>query len=736
MYYAKSNPQETLKEHTDELVNQIKYLKEISQKQVARITTLEDEEFWRLLEIACKYHDTGKIFTPFQNLILNKIGEKEISTEFNYNDIKHEQLSPALIPIDDLSLTEQEEKLLVQAIYYHHERKQINEDKILINKIIKNDLISKIESASKELEIKLNKDPNTLYLTLVGDKKRINSLHKLYIDYVLLKGFLHRLDYSASAHIQVEDTYNEKISDYIEEFFKQHHFRENELQEFAKDNQENNVVAVGSTGLGKTEAALMWAQGDKTFFTLPLRISINAIFDRIKDVINYKSVGLLHSTALDYLEEEDTEFEISNEAWEQSKNLSYRITTCTIDQIFPFVFKYKGYERIYSTLAYSKVIIDEIQAYDPEITAIILKGLQMINNIGGKFMIMTATLPRIYKDKLEEMKINFEYKEVPSKLERHKIKIEKEDILDGCEIINEKGKNKKVLIIANTVNKAIEIYKKMLKDNNENVHLLHARFIAKDRAKLEKEIKEFSDNKEKNGVWITTQLVEASLDIDFDYLYTEMSTLDSLFQRLGRCYRKRKFDMEEPNVYIFTEKNSGISGTNHKNDSVYDKKIYEISKELLENYDSKILEEKQKMKLVDELYSKEKLKNSEFLKNFEDGMKALDNIIDYDVDKEKAQQLLRKIESYTVIPKSIYDENMELFDEYKNEKDREKKRKLRREINRLTTNISSGQMWKVREYVVNSIEIEGIKVLNLKYDNKMGLLLEDDEDYDSDSRFL
>ena len=66
---------------------------------------------------------------------------------------------------------------------------------------------------------------------------------------------------------------------------------------------------------------------------------------------------------------------------------------------------------MYSTLAYSKVIIDEIQAYSPEIVAIILKGLQMINNIGGKFMVMTATLPRIYKEKLEEMGIKFEYKD-------------------------------------------------------------------------------------------------------------------------------------------------------------------------------------------------------------------------------------------------------------------------------------------------------------------------------------
>lgn len=64
------------------------------------------------------------------------------------------------------------------------------------------------------------------------------------------------------------------------------------------------------------------------------------------------------------------------------------------------------------------------------------------------------------------------------------------------------------------------------------------------------------------------------------------------------------------------------------------------------------------------------------------------------------------------------------------------KRKFKREINQLITNISSGQMWKLREYVVNSIEIEGVKVLNLKYDNNMGLLLEYDRDYDIDSRFL
>lgn len=42
------------------------------------------------------------------------------------------------------------------------------------------------------------------------------------------------------------------------------------------------------------------------------------------------------------------------------------------------------------------------------------------------------------------------------------------------------------------------------------------------------------------GIWISTSLVEASLDIDFDYLFTELQDLNSLFQRFGRCNRKGK----------------------------------------------------------------------------------------------------------------------------------------------------------------------------------------------------
>ena len=49
-----------------------------------------------------------------------------------------------------------------------------------------------------------------------------------------------------------------------------------------KENKDNNIVAVAQTGMGKTEAGLLWIGNNKGFFTLPLKVAINAIYDRIK----------------------------------------------------------------------------------------------------------------------------------------------------------------------------------------------------------------------------------------------------------------------------------------------------------------------------------------------------------------------------------------------------------------------------------------------------------------------
>lgn len=726
-YYAKSNPKETIMEHTNKLLENLKLLKNIYEKDIAKNENFDEKRFWYLLEIICKYHDIGKVYTPFQNMILDKLKQQTIPTKFS-NEIKHEQLSPMFIPVEQLELTENEKILVYQSIYYHHERKHEEFDKSYIRQIIEEDIQPKLESIKEELKIEINEELNTRYIKYI--KQRITEEDGLYNEYCMLKGLLHRLDHSSSGHLDVEEDSKQIISDCTIKFIEENNSKKNELQEFTSENQDKNILVIGSTGIGKTEAALLWSKNSKTFFTLPIRVSINAIFDRIRDKLKYKNVGLLHSTALDYLEETQ-EFENEEEIYEQTKNLCYKITTCTIDQIFPFVFKYKGYEKIYATLGYSKIIIDEVQAYAPEIVAIILKGIEKIHNLGGQFMIMTATLPRIYKEELEKMNIKFEYGKFIKPVKRHAIKIQKQEILDDAENICIKGQNSKVLVIVNTVDKAIELYSKIKEMEDINVNLLHSRYILRDRNEKEKQIKEFSNAEANHGIWISTQIVEASLDIDFDYLYTEMSTLDSLFQRLGRCYRKREYKDKEPNVYIYTENVTGIGKNN-----VYNEQIHKKSIELLEEYDNQILEEDTKIKLVDKLYSKEMLEGTQFYKDFKEGIEVLNNIIDYDVDKTKAQKLLRNIENTTVIPKSIYDENIELFKQYCECKDYKEKHKIRRIINKLTVSIKVSPYSKKAQFIIKNpyMDKNEIPIIDLPYDSERGLILNENNEENFDKR--
>ena len=732
MYYAKSDTKETIKEHTDKLLENLKIIRNKYGNKITQTIEIDEERFWQLMEIICKYHDAGKVFSGFQNEIRKELKIELIPTRFTNREIKHEQISPMFVPNKKYNMTEDERKLVYQAIFYHHERNTEHIDRNLLNEIIEEDIKPNLEKIEKELQIEIT-EPKTFYLGLVEGQARITEDHQLYKEYCLMKGLLHRLDHCSSAGIPVEDETDDEISTVTEEFMENKNFKPNDLQEFTQKNQDKNLIVIGSTGMGKTESALLWSKNDKTFFTLPLRISINAIYDRILDQIRYEHIGLLHSTAQDYIEEKQNDIEEKSamkteiEKIEQSKNLYQKITTCTIDQIFPFVFKYRGYEKMYATLSYSKVIIDEIQAYSPEIVAIILKGLQMISKLGGKFMVMTATLPRIYKEKLQEMGIEFEYNEFIKNTQRHKIKLFDKKINEDINQIYEASKTKKTLIIVNTINKAIEIYKQLKEIGANNINLLHSRFEQEDRNEKEKNIKEFSKQKGESGIWITTQIVEASLDIDFDLLYTEMSTLDSLFQRLGRCYRSREYEGQEPNVRIYTKEASGIK-------YVYDEEINHKSIELLQEYDNQILEEETKIQLVDKLYSKEMLEGTKFYENFQNAFSILENIIDYDASKKEAQSLLRNIDNIDVIPKSIYDENLDIFEKYEKEQNREEKFTLRRKINKLFISINKSNRWKLNDRITACPYIKNTFIIDTKYDKEIGLLLEKDEDYEIDTR--
>lgn len=683
MIIAKTNPTETLKEHTNELLLRYEKLKESYERHISNASV------WKLLYYAVVYHDTGKAYSHFQYRMRITLGQKVEKP--NLIHIPHNYLSPFYLPLDKLNLKKQERRILIEAITYHHDREHSIEIEKL-KEVAASDLICHFEKVQQELNVEIPKD-NRFFNRIADDMNRTRTKRKAndenYLTYVLVKGLLHRLDHAASAHVEIEVDSEESLSDLTENYLKELTGNSKKylrpLQSFTLNHQNKNLILTAQTGMGKTEAALLWAGDKKTFFTVPLRVSLNALYDRVSTEIKYSNCGLLHSSSAHHLDKNG--FENWEVIYDQSQHFSNKLTFTTVDQTLKFPFKFKGYEKYYATLAYSCVIIDEIQAYSPWLVAVVIKAIEMIHDIGGQFMIMTATLPKIYLETLQEKGIIDNSCVVKTfyddSLIRHRYKVTNENIFYDIDNMATLSKTEKVLVIVNTVDQAIKVYQDVSK-KADNVYLFHARYLQKDRQLLEKELKEFDKNTKRSGIWITTQIVEASIDIDFDRLFTELAPLDSLFQRFGRCYRKRQLNLEDENIRIYTKDVSGEG-------VVYDRDILYKSRDLLvkhnQDNNSEIIEST-KMKMVEELYSRASLQGTKFYEEFLSALNKLDYIEDHNLSHEEAQKQLRGDQSIMVIPRAKYDEIIPLFEKLEIENDKRKRTEIRREIELYTCSVS------------------------------------------------
>jgi CRISPR-associated endonuclease/helicase Cas3 len=683
MFYAKSNPPETVREHTDRLLENLALLRESYGNRFIHM----DDRMWELLKIALEYHDIGKAWSGFQNKIRKQFQLAPLPVRTRHS-APHNYISVGMIPFKEFGLSKEESRLLIHAVGYHHERHELP-DKDSLKSILEADILPVVTEVSNHMGLNIAAAPIS-YRFVDRLKKRYSQHDKEeFYRYVLLKGLVHRIDHASSAGVPIESGTKFYIGPMVTDYMTNRKFDKNPLQQFSEANTEKHVIAIAQTGMGKTESSLLWIDKDKAFFTLPLRVSINAIYDRISKDIGFPAAGLLHSTSIDYLDEHgDENWELLHE---QSRHLSSKLLLTTIDQILKFPFGYRGFEKELSAMANAKVVIDEIQAYDPKIAAMLVKALEMIHQVGGKFMVMTATMPTIYLDALRDRKVidqdQVAYGEfIDDTLLRHRIGLRPESIMVAMDECLEKAKSSQVLIIVNTVRRAVELYEKLLEQNPDaRIHLLHSKFTREDRQQLENEIKTFNktvkeDGTREAGIWITTQLVEASIDIDFDYLYTEISTLDSLFQRLGRCYRKRQYQGEEANIHIFTEDVSGLG-------YIYDKELVSKGLLLLKEYDGKILLESTKVQMVRSLYSHENLKGTKFLKDFNETLQYFDTLDLYEINAKEAQKKLRDIQSVQVIPYELYEQMVEWFERYGKAKGISERREIRRKIEAKTISI-------------------------------------------------
>lgn len=763
-YLAKSSKknqynEESLERHTNKLIN---LFKDFISKYGEKFTKKEID----LIMLACEKHDLGKLNYKFQKEMYKKskldFKENEEIENFykehkNLNPIPHGILSCCFINSNELKekygFDKYDINVLATSIYNHHNREFNSDDYVdIFEEIIEKDL--KVNAKNYGIEycnsIGLSKNK------IKNNKIEINIEYQynFWLKFIVVKGMLNKIDYAASTYL-----YNKKdtgldtlelapddASKYVENAFKIKKEKDknitfpNEVQEFMgkEENKDKNIIVVASTGIGKTEGALLWAGDSKTFYTLPIKVSINAIYKRIWDENYYdkNKFTFLHSDAKSIMRK-DEEIDDYQLKYIETRHLIYPLTICTVDQLFYFVFKSLGTEKYAATLKYSKIIIDEIQSYTPDIISFLIFGLKVINDLGGKFCIMTATLPPIVKYFLEETigKENIKIAEKPfykkdneeNIIIRHKIKYEEKDFKYN-EIL-EKAKNNKVLIICNTVRRSQDVYIKLKEKNKQNtkINLLHSRFIFKDRKEKETKIQDFASSN-KFGIWVSTQIVEASLDIDFDVLYTDMCSADSLLQRMGRCYRNRIYKENEPNIFIYDTK---VGVGNGKN-SVYDLELYNRAVDFIKEYDNKIFTEEDKQDYINKVYDIEKLKNVDNKNSYYNTIK--NNIRDLEIlpiggiEIGTTKEQFRNIQNITVIPRIFYKELNEknIFQKYE-EAFGEDKIDIIDEIMDYTL---SAPLY-FEKYCIKEIKnkgLEHIHICNLKYDDKLGLINEKEDD--------
>lgn len=651
--WAKSDPKEDIQHHTNKLLENLSLLKKLYPNLFVD---------WGLLRWACIYHDLGKLHYKFQERI-RKI--KRYS-----NEVPHGLLSLAFIDtksLKNMGYQKDDIKLLFHTVAYHHDRampaeiEDIEQEFTGLYPNFKTFEYHELPSNNIAQEI------DQRYFNL--NKRFYESDGELFFRFIMLKGLLNRLDYAASADILVEspnDFLENAMDNMMDRWQKDNsNTNWNELQLYMRSCAGQNTIVIAQTGMGKTEAGLLWLGNSKGFFTLPLKSAINAIYKRINQNIIQEQVedrlGLLHSdTYIKYLEQGEVDESLSPDTYyTKTRQLSLPVTICTLDQLFGFVFRYRGFEQKLATLSYSKIIIDEVQMYSPELIAYLVLGLHYISSMGGKFAIMTATLPTFVLDLLREQKIVFEPPRVfTDDSIRHSLKILDQEInAETIVVLSRQYNGKKILVICNTVKSATYMYHQLIgKKLTVPVRLLHGCFIKADRAIKEDMILELGQRDNPgSGIWVTTQIVEASLDLDFDLLFTELSDLNGLFQRMGRCYRGRSLDIDY-NCFVFTGGSKRCSGVGQ----FIDKEIHRLSKEALLGIEG-IITEAKKGSLVEKLYTKEIL--PDYYSTLCDHIRYVKSINDYEFSKPEVDKRFRNIDTISVIPRSVYKENREKIDQ-------------------------------------------------------------------------
>lgn len=305
------------------------------------------------------------------------------------------------------------------------------------------------------------------------------------------------------------------------------------------------------TGGGKTISSLAFAINhviehnmDRIIYVIPYTSIIEQNAKVFKDILGQENV-LEHHSNFDF---EDDENETLHKLKLSSENWDIPIVVTTNVQFFESLFSNKPSRcRKIHNIANSVIIFDEAQMIPTQfLTPCLMAISELVMSYNSTCVLCSATQPSL-KDRFpKEINVNEICENTESLYEFfRRTKVINRGKMEVIQLTEELNKCHQVLCIVNNKKYAAEIYSKLTGDGAFH---LSTRMCPKHREKVLDEIKQ----RLKDGLRckvVSTQLIEAGVDVDFPVVYRSTAGIDSIVQAGGRCNREGRLDMGIINVF-------------------------------------------------------------------------------------------------------------------------------------------------------------------------------------------
>lgn len=336
------------------------------------------------------------------------------------------------------------------------------------------------------------------------------------------------------------------------------------------------------TGTGKTFTALSTAlqlrarlekeknQFPRIIYSLPFTSIIDQNYKVFEDIFENPDSDILikhHHLAEVFFKSDGHEFDTDEskfliESWESE------VVVTTMFQLFHSILTNRNRMLVkFEKYVNAIVLCDEIQSLPYKYWSLAREIMTCLSGIFNTyFILITATQPRIF-DKNQIVELVPEKTRYFSKLDRVNITFEKQPLtLSDFKIVCQnaiQSTKESFLFVMNTINSALDLFEELAASGcDADFFFLATNIVPADRLLTINKIRDLKKRK----IIVSTQMIEAGVDIDIDNVWRDMGPLESINQVCGRC--NRNFKQKKGNVSIFQVINEA------HNDTPFEKYIY------------------------------------------------------------------------------------------------------------------------------------------------------------------